>query len=125
MNFKRFPHHRSHTVKNRPFEVYWSSNAEKALQKRLTPLLVEMELKFACMVRMRVHFHENVEHRRSIRITDKLSVLYRPIAGQSCSLKEVTELHAPGELTTGPMANRFPKRLAIDYVRGTWLGQYS
>jgi hypothetical protein len=125
MKFKDFPHHRLHTVKNKPFEVYWSSSAEKALQKRLAPLLVEMELKFACMVRMRVHFHENVEHKQSISITDKLSVLYRPVVGQSCSLKDSNELAGHGELTTGSMANRFPKRLAIDYVRGAWFGQYS
>lgn len=125
MKLKRFPHHCSHTVRNKPFEVYWSNKAEKELQKRLKPLLVEMELKFACMVRMCVYFHEDIEHSSSISITDKLSVLYRPVVGRSCSLKDSAELNAPGELTAGPMANRFPKQLVIDYVRGAWLGQYS
>ncbi len=125
MKFKHFPHHQSHTISNKPFEVYWSSRADKALNGRLTPLLVEMELKFACMVRKRVLFHEDIEHKRSISITDKLSVIYRPVVGQSCSLKDSTSRQDSGELTTGPMANRFPKRLAIDYTQGSWLGEYS
>lgn len=125
MKFKRFPHHSIHIIKNKPFEIYWSKRAESEFQKRKTPLLVEMELKFACLVRMCVFFHENIEHKNTISISDKLSVLYRPVAGKSCSLGESSRQQAIGELTTGPMANRFPKRLGIDFVRGKWLGQYS
>lgn len=125
MSFKRFTHHSAHIIKNKPFDLYWSKRAEDELQKRNSPLLVEMELKFACMVRMRVLFHDFIEHRNSITINDTLSVLYRPVAGKSCDLGDVVEPHKTGELNTGPMANRFPKRLEIDFVRGQWQGQYA
>lgn len=83
-----------------------------------------MELKFACMVRMRVLFHDDIQHPRAIRITDKLSVMYRPVVGQSCSLSDADGLPEQGELNSGPMANRHPGQLGIDYVRGSWRGEY-
>jgi len=125
MKYQRFPHSTTINIKDRPFEVYWSKAAEQEFDQRTQPLLAEMELKFACMVRMRVHFHDDLEHPKAIDIFDKLRVIYRPVAGQSCSLSESLDGRQSGELIDGPMANRFPKRLGIDYVRGEWVGEYA
>lgn len=124
MNYSRHPHSSSLNIKGKSFTVYWSKSAERAFQQRETTLLAEMELKFACMVRMRVLFHDDIQHPRAIRITDKLSVMYRPVVGQSCSLSDADGLPEQGELNSGPMANRHPGQLGIDYVRGSWRGEY-
>lgn len=129
MNYLKFPYQSTHSIDGKPFRVYWSKAANLALNERKTPLIVEMELKFACMVRMLVHFHDQIEGIEKTQINDKLSVFYRPVIGQSCDLNQT---HAEtdggmvmGTLTTGPMAKRFPKQLGIDFVRGEWLGEYS
>ena len=124
MKYQQFPHSASVDIKDRSFEVCWSKAAELQFKQRDRPLLAEMELKFACMVRMRVHFHDDLEHPKAIDIHDKLRVIYRPVAGQSCSLSESLDKRESGELLDGPMANRFPKRLGIDFVRGEWVGEY-
>lgn len=125
MNFKRFPHSISRQVDGKPFQVFWSKSADKALQKLQQPLYVEMELKFACMVRMHVYFHDQLEDITPISITDKLAVFYRPVIGQSCDIGNGNNTVVMGDLTTGPMANRFPKKLGIDYVKGNWVGKFS
>jgi len=125
MNYLKFPYSETLTIKDRPFTVYWSKAAARALDQSNTGLLVEMELKFACMVRMRVLFHETIQHPNAVRISDKLSVIYRPVMGQSCSLEEAGTMAHKGEIKSGPMADRHPKQLGIDYVRGSWLGEYS
>ena len=125
MNIKNLPHHVSQQIKNKTFDVYWSNAAEAELQKRQQPLIVEMELKFACMVRMLVNFYDDVSDAEPISITDKLQVFYRPIIGQSCDISEAKSGFVMGELKTGPMADRFPKNLRIDFVKGEWVGKYS
>ena len=77
------------------------------------------------MVRMRVLFHDDIQHPKAIQITEKLSVIYRPVLGQSCSLSDPEGLQSQGELNSGPMANRHPKQLGIDFSRGVWKGDYS
>ena len=86
-----------------------------------------MELKFACIVRMLVHFHDHIEDVVQTRISDKLSIFYRPVMGQSCATGDTpTDVNMTmGALTSGPMASRFPKQLGIDFVRGEWVGEYT
>lgn len=124
MNYQQFPHSRSLQVKDKPFNVYWSKSAEHEFQRRPDTLLAEMELKFACMVRMQVLFHEDIQHPKAIPVTDKLSVIYRPVVGESCKLSEADGLHSKGELNSGPMVDRHPRQLGIDFVRGAWRGEY-
>lgn len=125
MNIKKLPHHVKKYVKNKPFDIFWSDAAEVEFHKRSTPLIAEMELKFACMVTMRVNFHDNVAEATSLNITDKLRVIYRPVIGQSCSISEVQSGGITRELKTGCMAERFPKYLRIDFIKNTWIGKYS
>lgn len=127
MNHSKYTFQSNHTVQDKPFRVYWTKAADKALAKRKRPLIVEMELKFACMVRMLVHFHEQIEGVVKTEISDKLSVFYRPVIGQSCVVGDspAKRSMSMGTLTDGPMAKRFPKQLGIDFVRGQWIGEYS
>ncbi len=125
MNFDKLKHNVSKDIKGKPFHVFWSSSAEKALQKRGKPLVVEMELKFACMVRLLVHFYDDVANDNVIKITDQISVFYNPVIGQSCDISEAKEGNKIQTLTEGPMAKRFPKKLGIDYNNGQWVGKFS
>lgn len=127
MKTSKYSYQSSHTVQEKPFKVYWTKAADKALQKRQQPLIVEMELKFACMVRMLVHFHDHIEGVEQTSVSDKLSVFYRPVMGQSCATDDtpVDGNMTMGTLTSGPMASRFPKQLGIDFARGKWIGEYA
>ena len=47
------------TVSGKELEVRWSAAVERLLNLRETPLIVELELAFACMARKTVRFHES------------------------------------------------------------------
>ncbi len=127
MKFEKFPHRISQQINDKPFQVYWSKSAERELQQRTQPLIVEMELKFACMVRMLVHFHSETDNPNLITINDHLQVFYYPVISQACDISEQKNTSNPPEMveiTTGPMAGKFPKKLDIDFVKGEWVGSW-
>ena len=127
MKFEKFPHHITKKVNDKSLQVFWSKSAEREFLQRSQPLIVEMELKCACMVRMLVHFHNETDNPNVITINDHLQVFYYPVIGQACDLSERGNVSNPPEMveiTKGPMAGKYPKKLGIDFVKGEWIGSW-
>lgn len=104
--------------------------ARKALEQRTAPLYVEMELYFSCLIRKRVLFHESPPEHLAYAEGDtpNLKVGFSWMMTQSCNLSDVEGDEPP--LTAFPGAPdkklaAWPKRLKLDFKKGTWVGEYS
>jgi len=117
---------RSIRLANRDIEVRLSSAASTALAARGTPLVVEMELYFSCLIRKRVRFL-SAPHPDAFcaAADDRLTVCFRPVMTRSCALSDV---EGQPELETFPIQRPeafLPKWLALDFRRGAWSGKFS
>jgi hypothetical protein len=105
-------------VTGRKIEVRCSARANQALAKREQPLVVELELAFACFARKQVRFHDAPTGGEVIHVNERLGLLITAIIPNTC---ERDKAKAATEIT----ANKFmPKRVRIDYFHGAWVGEY-
>jgi hypothetical protein len=110
------------TLHDKSLEIRLTAAAQKALARRETPLVAEMELLFSCLLRKRVYFGESAE--QSTPVNDRLSVRFKPIMTRRCS---VAEGGASPPSERFPLENPrpyVPNWLAIDYRRGKWVGDF-
>lgn len=117
---------RSVRLANRDLEVRLGSAASAALAARGTPLVVEMELYFSCLIRKRVRFPAAVHPDAFCATVDgRLTVCFRPVMTRQCALSDV---EGQPELETFPIQRPeafVPKWLALDFRRGAWSGEFS
>lgn len=110
------------TLHDKSLEVRLTAAAQKALARRATPLVAEMELLFSCLLRKRVYFGDAAEH--STPVNERLAVRFRPIMTRHCSVSEDGGLPPSDDF---PLANPrpyVPNWLTIDYRRGEWAGDF-
>jgi len=108
----------------KPLKIKLSPAANKALQQRNTPLHVEMELYFSCMIRKKVRFYEQPTHTEFTPAEQNLNLGFRPVMTQRCSLHETD---GPPPLTDFPIANPdsfIPHWISLDFHKGQWLGEF-
>lgn len=106
-------------ISGKEIEVVCSASANKALAQRSRPLIVEMELAFACFARKTIRFHEQLPDRELAYVTEKLAVYAQAVIPDRCETSQ-----AAGEIHADP--GRFmPKRLWLDFKKGRWIGEYS
>lgn len=110
----------STTVKihGKEIEVFCSARAKRALAERDRPLIVEIELAFACFARKQVFFHEASVSKNVIEVNGKLALLITTIIPDTC------EATGGRETVKGALRNFMPKWVRIDWARGTWSGEY-
>ena len=106
--------------------VRLSTAAHTALATRDTPLVVEMELYFSCLIRKRVRFL-SAPHPDAFcaSMDEHLTVCFRPVMTRQCALSDV---EGEPELERFPIHRPeafLPKWLALDFRRGTWSGEFS
>ena len=113
-------------INNRTVAVEWTKSAAGELAKRTQPLVVEMELYFSCLVKKFVHFHETPPDRKTIAVSDKLVVFFRPVTSTACSFEVADRLGRQPEieLDNHNVRKMAPKRVKIDFVRGHWQGDF-
>lgn len=107
--------------------VEWTQRAERALQGRDTPLIVELELYFSCLVKKFVHFRNDAGHHVPAHVTDKLAIYFRPVTSTACSWDEASQRGRQPEIEINtPAARRLaPKRVCIDYQKNAWQGEFN
>lgn len=107
---------------DKTLEIRLTSAAAKALSRRASPLVAEMELLFSCLLRKRVRFGDCTEN--ATAVDARLSVRFTPIMTRRCS---VSEGGATPPSEGFPLENPrpyVPNWLAIDYRRGEWVGEF-
>ena len=108
---------------DRPIAITLTPQAEKALALRQSPLLVEMELYFSCLIRKAVRFYE-IPSEDSVIVSDKLHLRFRPVMTRHCGTDYEGE---EPPLTDFPItrAERYvPHWLRIDNQNGEWRGEF-
>ena len=106
--------------------VRLTPSAERALERRETPLYAEVQLIFGCMIAKRVWFREEA-NTGAVPVTPKLSIWFRPVRyARSCSFDEIDR---GAEASDYPMViNRksfVPNVVRIDNRAGRWVGDFT
>ena len=112
-------------IDGREIELRWNKRAQRELERRDTPLLVELQLYFSCVVKKRILFHDSADF-DSHPVNPSIRLAYRAIASAACDPNEFAASF-PGarELTTDAAKSMLPRYVEIDYVRGGWQGRFS
>ena len=119
--------HRAIVVINgRDVAVEWTAAAARELARRQTPLFVELELYFSCLVKKLVHFRDDSQGRPTVAASDKLHLYFRPVTAAACSVEVFERLgRRPGkEIDSKAIRKVAPKQVAITYARGEWRGTF-
>jgi hypothetical protein len=98
------------TIAGKEISVFCTRSADKALAKRERPLLVEIELAFACIAHKQVRFQERATAADAIKVNEQLTFV-------------ITTL-MPGNGETAGVRSFMPKWVRIDYSKGKWAGEY-
>jgi len=113
------------TVEGRSLELNISKSAEQQLAGRETPLLLEMELYFSCLVRKRVYVRESFDGINSISVGDKLALRFRPVVTQTCAISECERDNPPvKDMPIKQPERYFPHWLKLDYRGGAWHAEF-
>jgi len=106
-------------LSGKEIEVFCSARANRALAERDLPLVVEIELAFACFARKQVHFHETSTSGNVIEVNGKLALQITTIIPDTCEV--TTKAKGTARAT---VRNFVPKWVRIDCVKGKWVGEY-
>ncbi len=112
------------SINEKPLEVTWTKRANRELTTRNSPLIVEMQLFFSCVVKKRVLFHDNCDHDATL-VNEELSVLFRPVEAASCDPFEFAKNFPEKRgLDSASAIKMRARRLSLDFVDGEWVGEY-
>ncbi|MBU0752870.1 MAG: hypothetical protein KJ787_00570 [Gammaproteobacteria bacterium] len=114
-------------INGKPVQVEWSAAAARELEQRQAPLFVELELYFSCLVKKFVHFREDSRGYETVAASDKLQLYFRPVTSTACTWEVAERLGRQPEMEIDSVALRqvAPKRVRIDFVKGSWAGSYN
>ncbi|VAW80003.1 hypothetical protein MNBD_GAMMA12-2712 [hydrothermal vent metagenome] len=119
--FRRFM---NANIQDRAIDIKITRRAEKALHKRTSPMLIEMQLYLSCMVKKRVIFHEKDESKSS-KVNDQLSLKFRTVVATACDPVEFAKNYpVKEELNTVATSKLSPSSLKIDYRQDQWIGEF-
>ncbi len=113
------------TLKDKPLSIEWTKRAQREFIKKNSPLIVEMQLYFSCVVKKRVLFTDNANF-NSATVNDNLSVAFHPVESASCDPIEFAK-NFPEKRRFDSSASQkmHPKQLKIDYKNQIWQGEFS
>lgn len=110
-----------------------SRAARQQLNKRVTPLFIEMELYFSCLLRKQLRVYEIANEEQTeksqgeffTRLSDDLLISFRPVMTKSCSVSSCEGEKPP--LSDFPIEkphSYIPKWLSLDFKKGKWCGDF-
>jgi hypothetical protein len=118
-------HRDSIDIRGKKMAIMYSKRAEKALAKRDTSLIAELQLYFTCVVQKRVVFHEHTDL-ESITVNPNLKIAYHTVQSNACDPVEFAEKHpVKKELDSKAAKSMRPSLFKIDYKNGEWSGEFS
>lgn len=101
-----------------------SDAARKEMEKRDSPLLVEMELYFSCLIRKAVRFNQAAGLRNAVQVTPQLTVGFRPICTKVCRAEDFDKEPPVEDFAILKPEAFVPKQLNIDFRKGQWWGEF-
>jgi len=112
------------SINSFPLDVEWTRRADRELQERGAPLVVELQLYFSSVVKKRVLFAD-ADGAEAVAVTNQLAVRFRTVQSADGDPAEFTR-HFPVEqdFDSAGARSMHPKRLLIDFRAGSWVGEY-
>ena len=111
-------------LRERSFEVEWTQRAQRKLEQREIPLIVEMQLYFSCVVKKRVLFHDSYDL-DAVTVNDDIAIAFRTVESTACDPVEFARnFPIKNDLDSTAAAKMKPKYLLVDYVGNKWVGEY-
>ena len=111
-------------LEGKDLRIQLTEPASRALADRSSPLNVEMELYFSCMIRKRVHFTDEKLTVNYAAKTDQLEIGFRPIMAQRCSIQDVKETPPTTDFPISRAGRFIPNWLNLDFTKGKWSGEF-
>ena len=110
-------------------QVDITRRAEKQLSKRVSPLFIEMELYFSCLLRKQIRVYETEREKLgeefSARLSDNLEISFRPVMTKSCSVSSCDGDKPPlSDFPIEKPRSYIPKWMKLDYKKGEWCGDF-
>ncbi len=119
-----YKHSETFTLNNKPLTIHWTERADIALTQRNRPLIVEMQLYFSCLVKMRVLFHETLEL-QAIQVSSSLMIVFRAVQATACDPVEFAMHYPVKQQFDNPAINNVsPSQLELDFCHETWQGRF-
>jgi hypothetical protein len=117
---------RNISLGTRNLEVRLSRRASRALERQVTPLHIEMELYFSCLIRKRVYFRQSGPPTTGLNapLTGAVSVGFRPVMTRQCHVREVVGAPDVVDFPLSRLNDFAPRWLTLDYRHGSWSGEY-
>ncbi len=123
--FNPFKYSREVPLNGKKLVIKYTKRAEKALETRNTPLIIEMQIYFSCVVQKRVLFHESFEH-ETTPVDEKLAITIRSVESESCDPVYFASNHPEKRVLDSSGAKKMSaKELIIDYKNDEWIGCFS
>jgi hypothetical protein len=120
-----YSHHHGIVLGGKNLHVEWTDRADRALQTRSEPLMIEMQLYFSCVLKKRVLFHENYEM-DTVDVGSAMKIAFRPIRAAKCDPDEFARNYPPGRVLDSPAALKMkPSKLSIDFRQRQWEGEFT
>jgi hypothetical protein len=111
-------------LEGRTITVRLSETAQRALEHRHAPLVVEMEMYFSCLIRMRVRFYDADPALTATPVSDRLAIRFRPVMSERCDMHAVDGKPALTEFPIVRRAPFVPRWLNLDFKKGKWIGEF-
>ena len=119
-----FRHSKQVTVKKHNIDVEWSQRAESQLSQRSSPLIMEMQIYFSCVIKKRVLFHDEI-WLDTVAVGDHMEICYRAVESNSCDPVEfANNFPVKGSFGTDAASKMHPKKLSVDFKNGDWVAEF-
>jgi len=119
-----FTHSTNVLLNDKSIQVKWTNRAKTELIKRDSPLVIELQLYFACMVTKRILFHDSTDLVHT-PVTNKLAICFRTVQSNSCELaSSTTKVSDKKALTSVAAKKMHPSKLQLDYSNKCWVAEY-
>jgi len=100
-----------------------SEAALKYLQKSATPLLIEVELYFSCLIKKVCHFRETEDIAGYVHVMDGLYIHFRATMTNKCAIEDFDK----DKTADFPIVNQkpyIPKWVNLDFSSKGWSGDF-
>ena len=112
-------------IRGKKMTILFSRRAIKALEKRDSSLIAELQLYFTCVVQKRVVFLEKTDL-ETHKTNSNLEVTFHTVQSNACDPVEFAEKHpVKKELHSKGAKSMRPSLLKIDFKNNEWIGDFS
>lgn len=121
-----YRHQRQTTLRGKTLLVRWTARAERELARRDSPLQVQMQLYFSCVVKKRVLFPESGDTPQDgVVVDERLAIQLRTVQSDRCDpISFAANYPIQAELDSQQASQMRARELRIDYRQGQWQGEF-